>query len=77
MSELVFTKFLKKKHQIQNKIVMDYIRTKPPELIINQNVEYALFRPLNVEESPAVKKQKRTVKLIKAKYFKNPCKLNI
>lgn len=30
-------KFMNKKHKIQNKMIFDYLKTRPPELVFNPN----------------------------------------
>jgi hypothetical protein len=70
MSELVLTKFLAKKNKIQNRMIFDYLMTKPPELILNANKEFTIFKPLHITESSAVRNRKKIVSMIKVKYFK-------
>lgn len=70
MSELILTKFLNKKHKIQNKMIFDYLKTRPPELVFNPNKEFAVFKPLHVTESSAIRNRKKVNQLIKSKYFK-------
>jgi len=70
MSELTLTKFLSKKNRIQNRMIFDYLKTRPPELILNVNKEFAIFRPLHVTESAAVRNQKRSAARIKSRYLR-------
>lgn len=64
-------KFLNKKHKIENKMIFDYLKTRPPELVFNPHKEFALFKPLHITESSAVRNRKKVSQLIKSKYFKS------
>jgi hypothetical protein len=77
MSELVLTKFLTKKNKIENRMIFDYLKTRPPDLILDANKEFAIFKPLHITESSAVRNRKKTVSMIKAKYFKPAMPLNL
>lgn len=70
MSELTLTKFLNKKNKLQNRMIFEYLKTRPPELIFNANKEFAIFKPLHITESAAVRNQKRSAARIKSRYFR-------
>ena len=70
MGEMFLEQFLQKKQKIHNRMIMKYLKARPPELVFNPEKEFAVMKSLNVKPSEAVRNRKKTVAILKARYFK-------
>lgn len=50
-------------------MLMRYLKTRPPELVFNPEKEYAVMKSLNVKPSNAVNNKKKTLAILKHRYF--------